>query len=130
MEADRRLAAVATDAEVDELAAEWTDRYGEPPAPAAALLAVARLRVALLMRGIRGVSVQKDVARFEGWELKKSQEIRLQRVSARAKVVDDIVTVPFVAGAARQGIGVVEALLGLLGEIAPVDPAPVASPAP
>jgi transcription-repair coupling factor (superfamily II helicase) len=130
MEAYRRLAAVATDAEVDELAAEWTDRYGEPPAPAAALLAVARLRVALLMRGIRGVSVQKDVARFEGWELKKSQEIRLQRVSARAKVVDDIVTVPFVAGAARQGIGVVEALLGLLGEIAPVDPAPVASPAP
>jgi transcription-repair coupling factor (superfamily II helicase) len=129
MEAYRRLAAVTADAEVDDLEAEWTDRYGEPPPAAVALLAVARLRVAVLVRGIRGISVQKDVARFDGWELKKSQEIRLQRISARVKVLDGIVTVPFAAGAANQGIGVVETLLGLLTEIAPLDSAPVASPA-
>jgi transcription-repair coupling factor (superfamily II helicase) len=120
MEAYRRLAAVATDSEVDDLEAEWTDRYGEPPAPAAALLAVARLRVAMLGRSIRGISVQKDVARFEGWQLKKSQETRLQRFSARAKVLDGVVTVPFAAGAAKHGVGVIEALLGLLTEIAPL----------
>ena len=31
-------------AEVDDIRAEWVDRYGPPPAPAEALLAVARLR--------------------------------------------------------------------------------------
>jgi transcription-repair coupling factor (superfamily II helicase) len=120
MEAYRRLAAVTTDAEVDDLAAEWSDRYGDPPPPALALLAVARLRVAMLGRGIRGVSVQKDIARIEGWALKKSQEIRLQRFSARAKVIDETVTVPFAATAARQTGGVVEALLGLFDEVAPL----------
>ena len=135
MEAYRRLAAVATDSDVDDIAAEWTDRYGEPPAPAAALLAVARLRVALLQRGISGVSVQKDIARFDGWELKKSQEIRLQRFAARSKVLDGTVVVPFAVGPAsvgatkNGGIGVVEALLQLLDAIAPFEKAPVGSPA-
>ncbi len=129
MEAYRRLAAITTQGEVDDLAAEWSDRYGEPPPPAAALLGVARLRAGLLARGIDGVSVQRDVARFEGWELKKSQEIRLQRFSARAKVIDRTVVVPFAVRAATAGGGVTELLLELLGEIAPLETAPVASPA-
>src|SRR5881396_1773440 len=34
MEAYRRLAAVTTAADVDDVRAEWNDRYGPPPAPA------------------------------------------------------------------------------------------------
>ncbi len=120
MEAYRRLAAVTTAAEVDDLAAEWHDRYGEAPAAAMSLLAVARLRVALAIRGIRGLSVQKDLVRIEGWELKKSHEIRLQRLSARAKILDDVVTVPFGVQSAKSGVGVVDALVAMLDEVAPV----------
>jgi transcription-repair coupling factor (superfamily II helicase) len=121
MEAYRRLAAVTSESEVDDLAAEWTDRYGEAPAAAAALLAVARLRVALLARGISGLSVQKDLVRIEGWELKKSHEIRLARFSARAKVLDGVVTVPFAAGAAKQGAGVVDVLVAMFAEVSPLE---------
>ena len=34
MEAYRRLAAVTTNEDVDDIRAEWEDRYGPPPAPA------------------------------------------------------------------------------------------------
>ena len=44
MEAYRRLAAVMTMTDVEDVAAEWADRYGPPPPPAAALLAVGRVR--------------------------------------------------------------------------------------
>ena len=44
LEAYRRLAAVTTEAEVDDIRAEWEDRYGPVPDAAAALLGVARLR--------------------------------------------------------------------------------------
>ena len=44
MEAYRRLAAVTTADDVDDVRAEWDDRYGPPPPPAEALLDVARLR--------------------------------------------------------------------------------------
>ena len=42
LEAYRRLAAVTTEAEVDDIRAEWEDRYGPVPPPAEALLEVAR----------------------------------------------------------------------------------------
>ena len=48
MEAYRRLAAVTTPADVEDVRAEWTDRYGPPPRPAAVLLDVARLRAECL----------------------------------------------------------------------------------
>ena len=41
LEAYRRLAAVTTEAEVDDIRAEWEDRYGPIPDEAAALLEVA-----------------------------------------------------------------------------------------
>ncbi len=44
LEAYRRLAAVTTIAGVDDIRAEWEDRYGPVPEPAEALLAIARLR--------------------------------------------------------------------------------------
>ena len=85
MEAYRRLAAVTTVADVDDVRAEWEDRYGPPPPAAEALLDVARLRAECVRLGIRAVSVQKGQARFDGWQLRKSQEVRLQRMVARAQ---------------------------------------------
>ena len=116
MEAYRRLAAVTTPADVDDVRAEWEDRYGPPPAPAAALLDVARLRAASLRLGIRAVSVQKGHARLDGWHLLKSQEVRLQRMVARARVLPDAVVVPITASGE---LSITQALLRLLDAITP-----------
>ena len=73
--------------DVDDVRAEWDDRYGPPPPPAAVLLDVARLRAACLRLGIRAVSVQKGRARLDGWQLRKSQEARLQAAGRTASQV-------------------------------------------
>jgi transcription-repair coupling factor (superfamily II helicase) len=119
MEAYRRLAAVTSGEDVDDVLAEWTDRYGPPPPPAAVLLDVARLRAECLQLGIRAVSVQKGRARLDGWELRKSQEARLKRLSDRAQVLPDAVIVPI---AATKDVSLPQALLRLLSEIAQSSP--------
>jgi len=124
MEAYRRLAAVTSSDDVEDVLAEWTDRYGPPPPPAAVLLDVARLRAECLRLDIRAVSVQKGRARIDGWELRKSQEARLQRMSARSQVLADAVIVPI---AATPDVSIPQALLRLLREIAPAEAAPVRS---
>jgi transcription-repair coupling factor (superfamily II helicase) len=120
MEAYRRLAAVTTPADVDDVRAEWEDRYGPPPPPAVALLDVARLRAACLRLGIRAVSVQKGHARLDGWHLLKSQEVRLLRMVARARVLPDAVVVPVTA---TGELSIAQALLRLLDAITPPDAA-------
>jgi transcription-repair coupling factor (superfamily II helicase) len=123
MEAYRRLAAVTSLADVDDVRAEWEDRYGPPPPPAEALLDVARLRAVCLARGVRAVAVQKGMARLDGLQLRKSQEARLKRAIARAQVLPDAVVVPVQATA---GTSIPQALRKLLEEIVPDEPVPSA----
>src|ERR671933_595457 len=80
LEAYRRLAAVTTLAEVEDIKTEWEDRYGPPPEPAEALLRVARLRAECVRTGVREVNVSRSVARLQPLVLKTSQRIRLQRL--------------------------------------------------
>jgi transcription-repair coupling factor (superfamily II helicase) len=88
IEAYRRLAAVTSQAEVDDVRAEWLDRYGPPPAPAEALLAVARVRAECARLGATEVTVAKGpgfggpayIVRLTPVALKASQEIRLKRL--------------------------------------------------
>src|SRR5213083_2907806 len=79
LEAYRRLATVTTHAEVDDIGAEWLDRYGPLPQSATALLAVGHLRAECARIGIREVAVAKDVARISPVELRTSGRIKLQR---------------------------------------------------
>jgi transcription-repair coupling factor (superfamily II helicase) len=124
MEAYRRLAAVTSLADVEDVRAEWQDRYGPPPKPAVALLDVARLRAESLRLGVRAVSVQKQHARFDGMELRKSQEARLKQLAPRARILPDAVVVPVES---RDSSKLVEGLLALLAAIAPALTAPVPS---
>jgi len=88
LEAYRRLATAASSAEVDDLAAEWADRFGPVPDEAAVLLDIARLRAAALERGItevavtrrQGIGGAKWVARLEPVALRFSKRTRLGRL--------------------------------------------------
>ncbi|MFY0407484.1 transcription-repair coupling factor [Solicola sp. PLA-1-18] len=80
LEMYKRLAAVRTDAEVDEVREELVDRYGEPSPPVAALLEVARLRVRVRDAGISEVTLAGSSVRFAPVDLPESGQMRLKRV--------------------------------------------------
>jgi transcription-repair coupling factor (superfamily II helicase) len=124
LEAYRRLAAVTTHGEVDDIEAEWLDRYGPVPVPAAALLEVARLRAECARTGVREVAVARDVARISPLELRASQTIRIQRLYPKAVYKEDLgqVVLPLPRGAPPA-----EHVRSFLSTVVPSEAAPVAS---
>jgi transcription-repair coupling factor (superfamily II helicase) len=118
IEAYRRLAGVTSHAEVDDIAAEWADRYGPVPAPAEALLGVAHLRAECARCGIREVAVAKAVARIAPVRLRTSQSIRLTRKWPKAVYKEDagLLILPVPPRADPAGF-----LVAALGELFPDD---------
>ena len=126
LEAYRRLASVTTPGEVDDIRAEWLDRYGPPPRPAEALLAVGRLRAECVRSGVReitvtparpgGISAGQPVARISPLSLKASTQVGLRRRHPGAVYKEDLsqVVVPL-----QRGVDVPDALVTLLGELVP-----------
>jgi len=113
LEAYRRLAAVRDLAEVDDIGAEWLDRYGPLPPPAAALLEVARLRAECIHAGVTELTVVpvrpgsvgpgrpgEAVARLAPIRLPASARVRLRRLAPRAILKEDPpqLVVPLAAG--------------------------------
>jgi transcription-repair coupling factor (superfamily II helicase) len=136
LEAYRRLAAVTTPAEVEDIRAEWLDRYGPLPRPAEALLAVGRLRAACVRTGVReitvtpartgGLSGGQPVARLAPLVLKASTQVGLRRRHPGAVYKEDLsqVVVPL-----PRGSDVAEALVTLLDELVPAGAEPTGGPA-
>jgi transcription-repair coupling factor (superfamily II helicase) len=120
LEAYRRLAAVTTDAEVDDLRAEWEDRYGPVPPPAEALLTVGRLRAECHRLGLREVAIVSHQARLAPITLKLSETLRLKRLARNAiyKEEQQQLVVPL-----RRGADPATFLVGLLRELLPPAPA-------
>ena len=121
LEAYRRLAAVTTPAEVDDIAAEWVDRYGPIPPAAAALLTVARLRGECHRLGLTEITISTrsfgpGEARLGPLDLKLSEATRLRRLARDAKYKEDqrqlVVPIPRKEDPAQF-------LVGLLGELIP-----------
>jgi len=125
LEAYRRLAAVTTDAEVDDIRGEWEDRYGPVPAPAEALLAVGRLRAECFRTGVREVAITSSGARLSPLALKASEAIRLRRLARDAIWKEDLgqLVVPL-----KRGASPAEQLVNLLRDLIPPSPQPVGSP--
>ncbi|GAC1312319.1 MAG: transcription-repair coupling factor [Acidimicrobiales bacterium] len=124
IEAYRRLATVTTQGEVDDIATEWTDRYGPPPAPAEALLRVARLRAECARIGIRELTVAKDIARISPLTLKMSQKVRLERRFPKAVYKEDLgqLVLPMsLTGTRASRVDPAEFLLAVLGELVPAE---------
>lgn len=95
LSAYRRLAEVTTAADVDDIRAEWIDRYGPPPAAAVALLDIAQLRADCLQVGITDITVTGDPrssqqVKMFPVELPLSATMRLQRLSRRAVLKEDL----------------------------------------
>jgi transcription-repair coupling factor (superfamily II helicase) len=93
LEAYRRLARVMSSEEVDDIRAEWTDRYGRPPAPAENLLAAGRLRAECVRTGVTEVAVtgprpgsrgSRPLARLGPLRLRASAQVRLRRMAPGA----------------------------------------------
>jgi transcription-repair coupling factor (superfamily II helicase) len=133
MEAYRRLAAVTDPADVDDIRAEWEDRYGPPPDAAVALLDVARLRAQCARLGIRSITVQRNTARIAGLALRESQKVRLRRLVPKAVAKDamDGEAATLVIPLSVAPTDVASTLVTLLTELVPPEPAPaLASAAP
>ena len=128
LDAYRRLAVVTSQADVDDVANEWLDRYGPIPDRAKALLDVARLRAECVRIGLRDVTVTKlsgsaagmmpgvMSARISPVDLKTSQEIRLQRLFRTAiyKQKENLIVMPI-----KPKTDVIETLLVFLAELYP-----------
>lgn len=84
LEAYRRLAGTSANEEVDDVVAEWVDRYGALPDSALALVDLARLRVEALRVGLDEIVKLRNEIKLGPVDLKPSQEVRLQRLQPRA----------------------------------------------
>jgi transcription-repair coupling factor (superfamily II helicase) len=118
LEAYRRLAGVTTHDEVEDIRAEWEDRYGPVPEPAAALLAVGHLRAECFRLGLRDVSITSGQARLGPVMLKASEVLRLRRVARDAiyKEGPQQLVLPL-----RRGADPAAYLLEVLAELFPDD---------
>jgi len=90
LEAYRRLATLTTRSEVDDIRAEWEDRYGPLPAPAAALLEVGYLKAECNRLGVTDMKISTSEAKLSPIELKLSESLRLRRLSKGSKYKEDL----------------------------------------
>jgi transcription-repair coupling factor (superfamily II helicase) len=109
---------------VEDIRAEWEDRYGPVPPAAAALLNVGHLRAECHRLGLRDVSIAASGARLAPLPLKVSEGMRLRRLARKAIYKDDseqlVVPLP-------HGQDPALFLVGFLRELIP--PVPVAATA-
>ncbi|GIH09931.1 transcription-repair-coupling factor [Rhizocola hellebori] len=96
LEIYRKLASARTEEALQEVIAEVTDRYGEPPAQVANLVAVARLRLLARRYGLSEISLQGKHVRFSPIELADSKQLRLKRYHPDAvyKTATNQISVP------------------------------------
>ena len=101
LEAYRRLTGVRTVSEVEDVRAEWEDRFGPLPPPALALLDVALLRVECIRLGITDLAVSaprggpglgggRATVKMSPVTLPASAQVRLRRLAPGATWHEDL----------------------------------------
>jgi transcription-repair coupling factor (superfamily II helicase) len=102
LEAYRKLATARGDAELDEVVAELTDRYGLPPTEVANLVAVARFRLLAKSYGLTDVSLQGRHIRLSPVSLPDSGQLRLKRLYPDAVYKASVQTISVPRPATRR----------------------------
>ncbi|HIW99623.1 MAG TPA: transcription-repair coupling factor, partial [Candidatus Nesterenkonia stercoripullorum] len=134
LEGYRKLAAADAEEEIDEVVAEWQDRYGDLPEPVANLVSVARFRNKARAAGIADVGVQGNAIRFAPVaDLPESRQLRLDRMypGSQIKSAMNAVLIPRPKTARVGGADLTDGqLLQWLDEVyeAIFAPAPVGAP--
>ncbi|NCV76031.1 DEAD/DEAH box helicase, partial [bacterium] len=125
LDAYRRLAAVTSIADVEDIRNEWLDRYGPLPQPALALINVGLLRAECHRLGLRELVVADGRARMLPISLKASEVMRLQRIAKNPdwneKIKQLVVTLPRATNPKIDDGATVTFLVGFLQEL--VEPA-------
>ena len=131
LEAYRRLAAVTGHEEVDDIRAEWIDRFGPVPDPAESLLSIARLRVECLRAGVSevvvtrrgggGLSAARFAARLAPVDLLASRRVRLRRLYGDRAVLKEDSRELHVPLRAEAG-PVIDQIAALLADVVAADP--------
>jgi transcription-repair coupling factor (superfamily II helicase) len=105
LDAYRRLAGAATDAEIAEVRAELVDRFGALPEPVENLFAVATVRVAARRYAVTEITTAGRQVRIAPLALRESQALRLQRLYKGAvfKAAIRTVLVPVPTETGRMG---------------------------
>ena len=124
LEAYRRLASLTSVVELEDLGAEWLDRYGALPPPARGLLDLAALRLACLERGITSLVVleakvgvrSKPVVKMGPLTLSVTQQMRARRRFG-SRAFDESTRELRVE--LERGDVTAQALLGLVREVVP-----------
>jgi len=93
LEAYKRLADAVTEVSVDEVVAEFIDRYGPLPQPVANLVAVARFRVLARRAGLAEVVLKGQGITFHPVELPESRQLRLTRLYPRTTIKPAVRTI-------------------------------------
>ncbi len=124
LEMYKRLAEVRTDEDVDLLAEEMVDRYGEPPVEVASLQLVARFRARARQAGIGEITIAGRNVRFAPVHLSDSRAVRLKRLHPKAVIKDAVGTVlvprPMTAGLGGKpidGIALLEWARGVIDSV-------------
>ncbi|MEN8674080.1 transcription-repair coupling factor [Nocardioides sp.] len=124
LEMYRRLAEVRSDADVDVLAEEMIDRYGEPPQEVVSLQLVARFRARARAAGIGEVTIAGKNVRFAPVSLPESRTIRLNRLYPKSIVKTTVDTVlvprpgtPGATGRPLEGIALLEWARGVIDSV-------------
>ncbi|GAB2780978.1 transcription-repair coupling factor [Nocardioides salsibiostraticola] len=127
LEMYKRFAEVRADADVDAIAEELADRYGEPPVEVFSLMLVARFRARARAAGIGEVTIAGRNVRFAPVSLPESRTIRLQRLYPKSIVKAQAETIlvprpgtPGKTGTPLQGIALLEWARGVIDSI--IDP--------
>ena len=126
LEAYRRLASIGTIDEVENVRAEWADRYGPVPEPAGNLLEVATVRATARRIGITELTVGKGPGfggpdfnvRMSPIELPTSKQIRLDRIYKHS------IYKPADGGFLQLGMkkgNLAENIVGALNDLVPVE---------
>jgi transcription-repair coupling factor (superfamily II helicase) len=131
LEAYRRLSGTQTDVDVDDVAAEWVDRYGPLPDAAQGLIDLARLRVTCLRLGINELSVlparpglrSVPLARISPLTLPISAQIRVRRLLGERAYDEASKMLKVELTARRSAPSELRSLLDDL--VPPEDPAPL-----
>ncbi|GAB3865290.1 transcription-repair coupling factor [Nocardioides maradonensis] len=90
LEMYKRLAEVRSDEDVDAIAEELQDRYGEPPEPVVALQLVARFRARARQAGLTEITTVGKNIRFAPVVLPESRVVRLQRLYPKSIVKNQV----------------------------------------